>query len=159
MRIGNGFDAHRFKDGARLVLGGVTIPHEQGLEAHSDGDVVIHALCDAILGALALGDIGQHFPDNSDKYKGIDSRVLLRDVIGKMQQAGYALGNADITIVAQAPKLAPHIGAMRENLAKDCESEIDNMSIKATTTEKMGFTGRGEGIAAMASVLLVGGDR
>lgn len=154
MRVGNGFDAHRFKPGARLVLGGVDIDHEMGLEAHSDGDVIIHALCDAILGALCAGDIGQHFPDSSEEYRGIDSRILLRKVIDMMVERGYRLGNADVTVIAQAPKLAPHIKTMRENLAQDCRVEMEAMSIKATTTEKMGFTGREEGIAAMASVLL-----
>lgn len=154
LRIGQGFDAHRFKPGTKLVLGGVTIPYEQGLEAHSDGDVLIHALCDALLGALALGDIGQHFPDNSDDYKGIDSRILLRRVMELIQEKKYQVGNADMTLIAQAPKMAGHLPAMRENLAADMQTSIDNVSIKATTTEKMGFTGRGEGIAAQAVVLL-----
>ena len=155
MRIGQGFDAHKFKDSGRLVLGGVNIPYDKGMEAHSDGDVVIHALCDALLGALALGDIGQHFPDTSADYKGIDSRILLRKVMQMVEQRGMHLGNADITIIAQAPKLAPHIPAMRENLAQDMHTALHNVSVKATTTEKMGFTGRGEGIAVMATVLLV----
>lgn len=154
MRIGQGFDAHRFKPGSKLVLGGVTIPYEQGLEAHSDGDVLIHALCDALLGALALGDIGQHFPDSSDKYKGINSRILLRHVMDLIQARHYQLVNADMTIIAQAPKMASYLPDMRENLAADMQTDIDNVSIKATTTEKMGFTGRGEGIAAQAIVLL-----
>lgn len=154
MRIGQGFDAHRFKPGGRLVLGGVEIPHDQGLEAHSDGDVVIHALCDALLGALALGDIGQHFPDNADEFKGIDSRILLRRVKELMDENGYILNNADLTIIAQQPKLAPFIQAMREILADDLHTDLGNISVKATTTEKMGFTGRGEGIAAMAVVLV-----
>lgn len=154
MRIGQGFDAHRFKPGGKLVLGGVTIPHDQGLEAHSDGDVVIHALCDALLGALALGDIGQHFPDNADEFKGIDSRILLRRVKTLLDDNGYVLNNADLTIIAQEPKLAPHIPAMREILAGDLHTDLANISVKATTTEKMGFTGRGEGIAAMAVVLV-----
>jgi len=156
LRIGQGFDAHRFKPDTKLVLGGVTIPYEQGLEAHSDGDVLIHALCDALLGALALGDIGQHFPDNSDDFKGIDSRILLRRVMELLQEKNYQIGNADMTIIAQAPKMATHLPAMRENLAADMQTAIDNISIKATTTEKMGFTGRGEGIAAQAVVLLQG---
>jgi 2-C-methyl-D-erythritol 2,4-cyclodiphosphate synthase len=155
MRIGQGFDAHRFKSGCRLVLGGVEIPHEQGMEAHSDGDVVIHALCDAILGALALGDIGKHFPDSSDSYKGIDSRILLRKVVELMEEREYQINNTDITVIAQAPKLAPYIEPMRSTLADDLKTNIANVSIKATTTEKMGFTGRSEGIAVQAVVLLV----
>ena len=155
MRIGQGFDAHRFSDNGRLVLGGVEIPFDKGMQAHSDGDVVIHALCDAILGALALGDIGQHFPDNSEEYKGIDSRILLQRVVELMQQQHYRINNLDITIVAQAPKLAPHLPAMREILAQDLDAEVSSVSLKATTTEQMGFTGRGEGIAAMAVVLLI----
>jgi 2-C-methyl-D-erythritol 2,4-cyclodiphosphate synthase len=155
MRIGQGFDAHRFSDSGRLVLGGVEIPFAKGMQAHSDGDVVIHALCDAILGALALGDIGQHFPDSSDEYKGIDSRILLQRVVELMQQQQYRINNLDITIVAQAPKLAPHLPAMRENLAQDLHAEVNSVSLKATTTEQMGFIGRGEGIAAMAVVLLM----
>jgi 2-C-methyl-D-erythritol 2,4-cyclodiphosphate synthase len=155
MRIGQGFDAHRFSDSGRLMLGGVEIPFDKGMQAHSDGDVVIHALCDAILGALALGDIGQHFPDSSDEYKGIDSRILLQRVVELMQQQHYRINNLDITIVAQAPKLAPHLPAMREILAQDLHTEVNSVSLKATTTEQMGFTGRGEGIAAMAVVLLM----
>ncbi len=154
MRIGQGFDAHAFKNGGRLVLGGVEIEHDKGMEAHSDGDVLIHALCDAILGALALGDIGRHFPDNSDEFEGIDSRILLRRVVALMEEREYAIGNADITVIAQQPKLAPYIERMREVLAADLKTAIGNLSIKATTTEKMGFTGRGEGIAAQAVVLL-----
>lgn len=155
MRIGQGFDAHRFKSGGRLVLGGVEIPHDKGMEAHSDGDVIIHALCDAVLGALALGDIGKHFPDSSTEFEGIDSRILLRKVITLISQHGYRINNADISVIAQEPKLAPHIEAMRTVLAEDMQIDRQNVSIKATTTEGMGFTGRGEGIAAMASVLLV----
>lgn len=154
MRIGQGFDAHRFSDNRRLVLGGVEIPFEKGMEAHSDGDVVIHALCDAILGALALGDIGQHFPDSSATYKGIDSRLLLRRVVELMQQHQHRIQNVDITIIAQAPKLAPYLPAMRDILANDLLTPLNNVSLKATTTEHMGFTGRGEGIAVMAVVLL-----
>lgn len=155
MRIGQGFDAHRFKPGGRLVLGGVEIPHDKGMEAHSDGDVVIHALCDAILGALALGDIGQHFPDNQEAFKGIDSRILLRKVIELTAEQNYKINNVDITVIAQQPKLAPHIDNMRDILAQDLQTDKANVSIKATTTEGMGFTGRGEGIAAMATVLLI----
>lgn len=154
MRIGQGFDAHRFKRGVRLVLGGVEVPHDQGLEAHSDGDVVIHALCDALLGALALGDIGQHFPDSAEEFRGIDSRILLRRVMELMTEHQATIGNIDITIIAQQPKLAPHIDTMREILAGDLRTDKANVSIKATTTEGMGFTGRGEGIAATAVVLL-----
>ena len=154
MRIGQGFDAHHFSETGRLVLGGVEIPFDKGMEAHSDGDVVIHALCDAILGALALGDIGQHFPDSSESYKGIDSRILLRHVVELMQQQQYRIQNIDVTIIAQAPKLAPHLPAMREILADDLETRLGNVSLKATTTENMGFTGRGEGIASLAVVLL-----
>ncbi len=155
MRIGQGYDAHKFKKGGRLVLGGVEVPYEKGMEAHSDGDVVIHALCDALLGAMALGDIGKHFPDTDDSYKGIDSRLLLKEVMNKVRQGGMKLGNADITIIAQEPKLAPHIQAMRKILADDMSTAINNISVKATTTEKMGFTGRAEGIAVTAVVLLI----
>ena len=154
MRIGQGYDAHKFKDGGKLILGGVDIPYDKGMEAHSDGDVVIHALCDALLGAMALGDIGKHFPDTDDSYEGIDSRILLREVMAIVRQSGIKLGNADITIIAQAPKLAPHIQMMRENMAADMSTAINNVNVKATTTEKMGFTGREEGIAVTAVVLL-----
>lgn len=154
MRIGQGFDAHAFKESGRLVLGGIEVPFDKGMEAHSDGDVLIHALCDAILGALALGDIGQHFPDNDEQYKGIDSRILLRHVVILMQERGFTLGNADITVIAQAPKLADYIQSMREMLSADLQTTVNNISIKATTTEHMGFTGRKEGIAVMATVLL-----
>lgn len=155
MRIGQGYDAHKFKDGGKLILAGVDVPYEKGMEAHSDGDVVIHALCDALLGALALGDIGKHFPDTDNAYKGIDSRILLKEVMNKVREAGMKLGNADITIIAQAPKLAPHIETMRKILASDMSTALNNVSVKATTTEKMGFTGRAEGIAVTAVVLLV----
>ncbi|MEJ2315610.1 MAG: 2-C-methyl-D-erythritol 2,4-cyclodiphosphate synthase [Gammaproteobacteria bacterium] len=154
MRIGQGFDAHRFEAGRPLVIGGVTIPHEYGLAAHSDGDVLVHALCDALLGAAAMGDIGTHFPDTSDDYAGIDSRILLRSVVLRLTEAGYAIGNTDMTLMAQAPKMAPYIRSMRENLAKDMLVTLDAVSIKATTTEKMGFTGRREGIACLAICLL-----
>ena len=155
MRIGQGYDAHKFKDSGKLVLGGVEVPYEKGMEAHSDGDVVIHALCDALLGAMALGDIGKHFPDTDDSYKGIDSRILLKNVMDKVRDGGMKLGNADITIIAQAPKLAPYIQQIREVLASDMSTAISNVSVKATTTEKMGFTGRAEGIAVQATVLIV----
>ena len=154
MRIGNGFDAHKFQQGIPLVLGGVIIPYEYGLEAHSDGDVLIHALCDALLGAMAAGDIGQHFPDTDPEYDGVDSRVLLRKVVSLMVEKGYQLENADLTIIAQAPKLAPYIHQMQENLAVDLQVTGSQIGIKATTTECMGFTGRKEGIAALASVLI-----
>lgn len=155
MRIGQGYDAHKFKQDGRLVLAGVEVPYEKGMAAHSDGDVVIHALCDALLGAMALGDIGKHFPDTDAAYKDIDSRILLKKVMDKVREGGMKLGNADITIIAQAPKLAPHIEQMREVLASDMATAISNVSVKATTTEKMGFTGRAEGIAVQATVLLV----
>jgi len=154
MRIGHGFDVHAFTEGRPLILGGVTIPFEKGLAAHSDGDVVIHALCDALLGAVGLGDIGQHFPDSASEFKNIDSRILLKRVITLVKAHGWEVGNADITIIAQAPKMSPHIHAMRETLAGDLETSINNLNIKATTTEKLGFTGRGEGIAVHAVVLL-----
>jgi len=155
MRIGQGYDAHKFKDSGKLILGGVEIPYEKGMEAHSDGDVVIHALCDALLGAMALGDIGKHFPDTEQSYKGIDSRILLREVMNKVRDGGMKLGNADITVIAQEPKLASHIQAMREILSTDMSTAMSNVSVKATTTERMGFTGRAEGIAVQATILLV----
>ena len=154
LRIGQGFDAHRFGDGDHVILGGVTIPYERGLVAHSDGDVLLHALSDAMLGALALGDIGQHFPDTSEEFGGIDSRILLRHVAKLIEKREYALVNADMTIIAQAPKMAPHVSTMIANIATDLGVAESAISIKATTTEKMGFTGRGEGIAALATVLL-----
>jgi 2-C-methyl-D-erythritol 2,4-cyclodiphosphate synthase len=154
MRIGHGYDVHRLVEDRPLILGGVSIPYEKGLEGHSDADAVIHALCDAILGALCLGDIGNHFPDTDPELKNIDSRVLLKQVVELMKKNKYELGNADITILAQAPKMAGHIPAMRENLSSDLESKIEDLNIKATTTEKMGFVGLGEGIAAHAVVLL-----
>ena len=154
MRIGQGYDVHRLVDNRKLIIGGVDIPYHLGLEAHSDGDVLIHALCDALLGAAGLGDIGKHFPDTDDNFKDADSRSLLRNVIERLKSQGLKLSNADCTIIAQAPKMAPHIELMRSNLAEDCEVGINNMNIKATTTEKLGFTGRGEGIAADAVVLL-----
>lgn len=154
MRIGHGYDAHRFGAGDFVTLGGVRIPHPQGLEAHSDGDVLIHAICDALLGAAALGDIGRHFPDNDAQYAGIDSRILLRRVRDTLAERGWRLVNLDSTIVAQAPRLGPHIAAMCENLAQDTGVATDCINVKATTTERMGFTGRGEGIAAHAVVLL-----
>jgi 2-C-methyl-D-erythritol 2,4-cyclodiphosphate synthase len=154
MRIGHGYDVHRFGDGDRVVLGGVSIPFHQGLVAHSDGDVVIHALCDALLGAVALGDIGRHFPDTDPANAGIDSRVLLRRVVELVSQAGYRLANADITIVAEVPKMAPHVAAMCEHLAADLQASPGQVNVKATTTEGLGAVGRREGIAAHAVVLL-----
>jgi len=155
MRIGHGYDAHRFEAGKPLVLAGVQVPYEFGLLAHSDGDVVIHALCDALLGALAKGDIGQHFPDTSADYANIDSRILLRRVQEMVTQQGYVLANADMTIVAQSPKLAPYISQMCINISADLCVQPSQVNIKATTTEGMGFTGRKEGIAAQAAVLLI----
>ena len=154
MRIGHGYDVHAFGEGNALILGGVTIPYNRAFVAHSDGDVLIHALIDALLGALALGDIGQHFPDTDATYKGSNSRDLLAVVVGMMNKAGYALGNGDITIVAESPKMAPHLEKMRLNLAADLGADISQINIKATTTEKLGFAGRQEGIACHAVVLL-----
>jgi len=154
IRIGQGYDVHRFIDEGDVILGGVKIDYEKGLEAHSDGDVVLHALADALLGAAALGDIGKHFPDTDPDFKGADSRVLLRHVYGIVQEKGYKLVNADITIIAQAPKMAPHIVAMCTNIAKDLVVDIDCINVKATTTEKLGFEGRKEGIAVQAAVLI-----
>jgi len=154
IRVGQGYDVHRFKEGGDVILGGVKIPYEQGLEAHSDGDVVLHALCDALLGAAALGDIGKHFPDTDPEFKGADSRVLLRHVYGIVQEKGYQLVNADITIIAQAPKMAPYISAMCSNIAVDLKVDVDRINVKATTTEKLGFEGRKEGIAVQAIVLI-----
>ena len=154
IRVGQGYDVHRFNDGDHIILGGVTIPYEKGLEAHSDGDVVLHALADAILGAAALGDIGKHFPDTDPEFKGADSRVLLRHVYKIVQEKGYKLINADVTIIAQAPKMLPYVPAMRANIAADLEVDIDFINVKATTTEKLGFEGRKEGIAVQAVVLI-----
>jgi 2-C-methyl-D-erythritol 2,4-cyclodiphosphate synthase len=154
IRVGMGYDVHRFKDGGDVILGGVKIDYEQGLEAHSDGDVVLHALCDALLGAAALGDIGKHFPDTDPEFKGADSRVLLRHVYRIVKDKGYVLVNADITIIAQAPKMAPYIVAMCVNMAADLNIDVDFINVKATTTEKLGFEGRKEGIAVQAVVLI-----
>ena len=155
MRIGSGFDVHAFADGDHVILGGVRIAHVRGVQAHSDGDVVIHALCDALLGALALGDIGQHFSPLDQRWRGVDSRVLLRHCLALVADRGWRLGNADITVICELPKIGPHAAAMRALLAADCAVAIEDISIKATTTEQLGFTGRGEGIAAQATVLLV----
>jgi 2-C-methyl-D-erythritol 2,4-cyclodiphosphate synthase len=154
IRVGQGYDVHRFNEGDHIILGGVTIPYEKGLEAHSDGDVVLHALADAILGAAALGDIGKHFPDTDPEFKGADSRVLLRHVYKIVQERGYKLVNADVTIIAQAPKMLPHVPAMRANIAADLAVDVDFINVKATTTEKLGFEGRKEGIAVQAVVLI-----
>jgi len=155
MRIGHGFDVHAFGPGEFITLGGVRIPHTHGLIAHSDGDVLLHALCDALLGAAGLGDIGQHFPDSSAEFKGIDSRVLLRRVAALLREQGLTVGNADATIIAQAPRMALHVSAMRENITADLAIAPDRINVKATTTERLGYIGRGEGIAVHAVALLV----
>lgn len=157
-RIGHGFDVHKFGEGDEIILGGVRIPYQQGLIAHSDGDVVLHALTDAILGAAALGDIGKHFPDTDPDFAGADSRVLLKKAYQEVLNKGYKLGNLDITIMAQAPKMAPHIDSMRENIAQDLALDIDCVNVKATTTEKLGFTGRKEGIAVASVALLIAAE-
>jgi 2-C-methyl-D-erythritol 2,4-cyclodiphosphate synthase len=154
MRIGHGYDAHVLVAGRPLILGGVNIPHDKGLAAHSDGDAVIHALCDAMLGAAAMGDIGKHFPDTEAEFSNIDSRILLRHVVGLLDKHDYKVVNADITILAQTPKMAPHIETMRHNLSSDIGVELNSINIKASTTEGMGFVGRREGIVAYAVVLL-----
>ena len=153
-RIGHGYDVHVLKEGLRLVLGGIQIPHTKGCVAHSDGDVLIHALCDALLGAAALGDIGLHFPDSSDEFKGIDSRILLRRVTALLREKGYRIGNVDCTIRMQRPKLRPHIGRMREALAAAMGIDTDRVSVKATTTERLGFEGREEGVSVSAVALI-----
>jgi len=155
VRIGNGFDVHALVRGRALVLGGVTIPYERGLQGHSDADVLLHAIADAVLGALALGDLGAHFPDTDPKWKGAESRVLLRHVVALAAGGGWRIGNVDATVVAQAPRLAPHVPAMRAIIASDLDCGVAAVSVKATTTERLGFTGRGEGIAALATVLLL----
>ncbi|MFK3799239.1 MULTISPECIES: 2-C-methyl-D-erythritol 2,4-cyclodiphosphate synthase [unclassified Pseudomonas] len=155
MRIGHGYDVHRFAEGDFITLGGVRIAHKFGLLAHSDGDVLLHALSDALLGAAALGDIGKHFPDTDPQFKGADSRVLLRHVLKQVRAKGWKVGNVDATIVAQAPKMAPHIDTMRALIAEDLQVELDQVNVKATTTEKLGFTGREEGIAVHAVALLI----
>jgi len=155
MRIGHGYDVHRFCEGDHVMLGGARIEHAQGLAAHSDGDVVLHALCDALLGAIGAGDIGRHFPDDDPAWAGADSRDLLRRVVTQVQAAGFILGNADLTVIAQAPRLAAHIGTMVERIAADCGVDPGAVNVKATTTEGLGFCGRREGIAAHAVVLLL----
>ncbi|UTT85973.1 2-C-methyl-D-erythritol 2,4-cyclodiphosphate synthase [Vibrio pelagius] len=154
IRIGHGFDVHKFGGEGPVIIGGVTVPYEQGLVAHSDGDVALHALCDALLGSIAAGDIGRHFPDTDDEWKGADSRELLKDVYRRVKEQGYQIGNVDVTIMAQAPKMAPHIDAMCQAIAEDLETDIGNINVKATTTERLGFTGRKEGIASEAVVLI-----
>ncbi|MFN2332366.1 MAG: 2-C-methyl-D-erythritol 2,4-cyclodiphosphate synthase [Halomonas sp.] len=154
MRIGHGFDVHRFGTGDHLMIGGVAVPFDHGFVAHSDGDVLLHAVSDALLGACALGDIGRHFPDTDPTWKGADSRELLRHVMALVRQAGYQVGNLDATVIAQAPKMAPHVAAMAANIAADLGVEGGAVNVKATTTERLGFTGRGEGIAAMAVALV-----
>lgn len=155
MRIGQGFDVHQLVAGRKLIIGGVDIPHDKGLLGHSDADVLLHAICDALLGAAALGDIGKHFADTDAEYEDIDSRILLRDVASKIKAAGYRVGNVDATIIAQAPKMAPHISQMVTNIAADLGIAVNAVNVKATTTEQLGYTGRGEGIAAQAVVLLL----
>ncbi len=155
MRIGHGFDVHAFGPGAFITLGGVRIPHRHGLIAHSDGDVLLHALCDALLGAAGLGDIGQHFPDSNAEFKNIDSRLLLRRVVALVREQRLTVGNVDATIIAQAPKMAPHIPAMREQIAADLNIAVEQTNVKATTTERLGFIGRGEGIAVHVVALLI----
>lgn len=154
LRVGQGFDVHAFGPGDHLTLGGVKIPHDRGFVAHSDGDVLLHALCDALLGAAALGDIGRHFPDTDPRYRGVDSRMLLSEVVARVRAAGWSPVNVDSVIIAQAPKMAAHIEAMRGHIAADCGLPLNAVNVKATTTERLGFTGRGEGIAAEAIVLL-----
>ena len=154
MRIGQGFDVHAFGEGDHVMLGGVRIPYGRGVVAHSDGDVIIHALCDAVLGSLGEGDIGRHFPDSDPRYRGADSRVFLRTVAQMMRTAGFRLVNADLTVLAEAPRIAAHRDAIASNLAADLGVEARFINVKATTTERMGFVGRGEGLAALASVLL-----
>jgi 2-C-methyl-D-erythritol 2,4-cyclodiphosphate synthase len=157
-RIGTGFDVHAFADGRALVIGGETIAHERGLDGHSDADVLLHAIADAILGALALGDLGSHFPDTDPQWRGVDSRRILREVAALAAARGYRIGNVDATVIAQAPRIAPYVAAMRGNIASDLDCGRDCVSVKATTTERLGFAGREEGIAAMASVLLLAID-
>ena len=155
MRIGQGFDVHQLVENRKLIIGGVDIPYERGLLGHSDADVLLHAICDALLGAAALGDIGRHFADTDAQYKDIDSRILLRDVARKIEAEGFRIGNVDATIIAQAPKMAPHIPLMVANIAADLGVAMNVVNVKATTTEKLGYTGRGEGIAAQAVALLL----
>ncbi|MGJ4804188.1 2-C-methyl-D-erythritol 2,4-cyclodiphosphate synthase [Luteimonas sp. SDU82] len=157
IRIGQGYDVHAFGEGDHLMIGGVRVPHERGVLAHSDGDVVLHALCDAMLGALALGDIGTHFPPSDARWKGADSRVFLRHCDALLRERGWQVGNADVTVVCERPKIGPHAQAMRAQIAADLGIDVEQVSVKATTSERLGFTGRGEGIAALAACLLVRG--
>ncbi len=159
MRVGLGYDVHKLVEGRKLIIGGVNVPHEKGLLGHSDADVLIHAVMDSILGALALGDIGKHFPDTDEKYKGADSMKLLEFVYNLINEKGYDIGNIDCTIIAQSPKMAPHIQNMRENIAKALNTSIENINVKATTEEGLGFTGAKEGIAAQSICLLVKVDK
>lgn len=154
IRVGSGFDVHRLVEGRRCIICGVDIPNDRGLLGHSDADVALHALSDALLGAAALGDIGAHFPDTDERWRGADSRMLLRAVSGLLAERGWRASNVDVTIIAQAPKMLPYIGAMRANVASDLGLSAEDVSVKATTTERLGFTGRGEGIAAMATALI-----
>lgn len=155
IRIGHGFDVHALVVGRPCIIGGVNIPHDKGLDGHSDADVLLHAICDALLGAAALGDIGKHFPPSDMRYKGIDSRELLRHVVGLLKASGFAVGNIDATVICEAPKLSPHTDLMRANIAQDCGVDVAQINVKATTTEKLGFTGRGEGIAAEAVCVIL----
>lgn len=154
IRVGNGFDVHQLVEGRPCIIGGVNIPHPKGLLGHSDADVLLHAICDALLGAAALGDIGKHFPDSDARYKGINSRELLKHVARLIADKGWVVGNIDATIIAEAPRMAPHVAKMAANIAEDVGISVDAVNVKATTTEKLGFTGRGEGIAAQAVCLL-----
>lgn len=155
IRIGHGYDVHRLVNGRKLILGGVEISYEKGLDGHSDADVLIHAICDAIIGALSLGDIGKLYPDSDDKFLNINSRILLKDVAKRMTEAGYIIGNVDATVIAQSPKLSPYIDQMRKNIAEDLSTNEQNVNVKATTEEHLGFTGRGEGISAHAVCIIV----
>lgn len=154
MRIGHGFDVHALVTGRKCIIGGVDVPHDKGLDGHSDADVLLHAICDALLGAAALGDIGKHFPPSDMRFKGVDSRHLLRHVVGLLKDKGFVVGNIDATVICEAPKLSPHTAQMCTNIASDCEVELSQINVKATTTEKLGFTGRGEGIAAEAVCII-----
>lgn len=155
IRIGHGYDVHRLVNGRKLILGGVEIPYEKGLDGHSDADVLLHAICDAIIGALSLGDIGKLYPDNDDKFLNINSRILLKDVAKRMAEAGYITGNVDATVIAQSPKLSPYIDQMKKNIAEDLSTNEQNINVKATTEEHLGFTGRSEGISAHAVCIIV----
>lgn len=155
IRVGHGFDVHALVVGRPCIIGGVNIPHDKGLDGHSDADVLLHAICDALLGAAALGDIGKHFPPTDMRYKGIDSRQLLRHVVSLLKDRGFAVGNIDATVICEAPKLSPHTAQMCANIAQDCNVDMSQVNVKATTTEKLGFTGRGEGIAAEAVCIII----